>query len=227
MTFTEYTYTKCISNGSAIIEAQHTTDYESANRFRDAFKHITEEPLPKSGNDKILMASWIDTILGPMIAIADEQALYLLEFVDRRGLKQKVEQLRKKTKSVIILGHTKPINLMESELKKYFQGTLKIFKTPLFFLGSLFQKQVWEELQKIPLGETRSYSDIAVTIEHPSAFRAVAQANGANPLAIIVPCHRVINANGNIGGYSGGLNRKKWLLTHEKNIAMTAQFKQT
>ncbi len=224
MTFVEYARArrmglamKQIRKGEAVIEAQLYTGYESSSGFRDAFTRIMGAPPSKIGNEKVLKASWIDTILGPMVAIADEQALYLLEFVDRRGLEREVERMRQKTKSAIIPGSTKPIHLIEDELKKYFEGALKTFKTPLFFLGSSFQKSVWQELQKIPSGETRSYSDVAVAIKRPSAFRAVAQANGANQLAIVIPCHRVINANGEIGGYGGGLMRKKWLLNHEKD----------
>ena len=98
----------------------------------------------------------------------------------------------------------------------YFDGKLTEFKTPLFFLGSPFQQQVWETLQKIPSGETRSYLEIAKAIEKPLACRAVARANGANQLAIVVPCHRVINTNGDWGGYGGGLARKKWLKKKKK-----------
>jgi AraC family transcriptional regulator of adaptative response/methylated-DNA-[protein]-cysteine methyltransferase len=83
-------------------------------------------------------------------------------------------------------------------------------------LGSDFQKNVWRELIKIPPGETKSYADIAKAIKQPSAFRAVARANGANQLAIIIPCHRVINSDGELGGYGGGLTRKAWLINHEK-----------
>lgn len=150
-----------------------------------------------------------------MIAISDEDALYLLEFVDRRGLEREVECLRQKTKSAIIPGSTQPIRSIEKELSLYFDGKLKIFKTPLYFLGSPFQKHVWEELKKIPYGETRSYFDIAKSIGKSSAFRAVAQANGANQIALVIPCHRVINTNGDLGGYGGGITRKKWLITHE------------
>ncbi len=153
-----------------------------------------------------------------MIAIADENALYLLEFVERRGLEREVERLREKTKSAIIPGHTPPIISIEKELNLYFDGQLIEFKTPSFYIGSPFQKRVWEELKKIPLGETRSYLEIAAAIGKPSAFRAVAQANGANQLAIVIPCHRVINSNGDLGGYGGGLIRKKWLINHEKNV---------
>lgn len=223
MTFVEYARArrmglamKQIRAGEPVIEAQLSSGYESSSGFRDAFSRIMGAAPSKIRYDKVLKAAWLDTMLGPMLAIADEQALYLLEFVDRRGLEREIEQLRRKTKSTIIPGYTKPISSIENELKQYFEKKLMAFKTPTFFLGSLFQKQVWEELQNLPPGETRSYSDIAIAIRKPSAIRAVAQANGANQLAIIVPCHRVINANGELGGYGGGLVRKRWLLNHEK-----------
>jgi AraC family transcriptional regulator of adaptative response/methylated-DNA-[protein]-cysteine methyltransferase len=103
-------------------------------------------------------------------------------------------------------------------LDNYFAGKLKQFKTPIFWSGSVFQKIVWDALVRIPYGETRSYADVAASLGKPSAFRAVANANGANPLAIVVPCHRVINTDGGLGGYGGGLARKKWLIDHEKQL---------
>lgn len=225
MTFVEYARArrmglamKQIREGESVIDAQLSTGYESGSGFRDAFTRIMGTPPSKIGNDKILKAAWIDTVLGPMVAIADEDALYLLEFVDRRGLEKEVERLRQRTKLAIIPGYTPPIHSIEEELKRYFEGTLKEFKTPLFFLGSPFQKRVWEELQKIPPGETRSYLEIAIAIGNRLAFRAVARANGANQLAIIIPCHRVINTNGELGGYGGGVSRKNWLLNHEKGV---------
>lgn len=211
---------KQIREGEAVIEAQLSTGYESGSGFRDAFSRIMGAAPTKLGNHHILKASWLDTPLGPMLAIADEEALYLLEFVDRRGLEREIERLRQKTKSAIIPGCTKPINSIERELSLYFEGALKEFKTPLILLGSPFQKHVWAELVKIPPGETRSYSEIAIAIGRPSAFRAVAQANGANQFAIIIPCHRVINTNGELGGYGGGITRKKWLINHERNIIL-------
>ena len=105
---------------------------------------------------------------------------------------------------------------MERELREYFAGTLNAFQTPIRRFGTPFEQRVWDELMKIPPGETRSYADIAQTMGQPSASRAVARANGANPLAIVIPCHRVIRANGEIGGYGGGLARKRWLIEHEK-----------
>ena len=224
MTFVEYARARRmgiamgqIRSGEAVIEAQLSTGYESSSGFRDAFSRIMGAAPTKLNEANVLKASWIDTRLGPMIAIADEQELYLLEFVDRRGLEREVERLRLKTKSAIIPGITTPIASIERELEWYFEGKLSEFQTPVHLLGSPFQKSVWNELLKIPAGETRSYGEIAMNLGKPTAFRAVANANGCNQLAIIIPCHRVIRLNGDLGGYAGGLTRKQWLLEHEQN----------
>jgi AraC family transcriptional regulator, regulatory protein of adaptative response / methylated-DNA-[protein]-cysteine methyltransferase len=173
----------------------------------------------KPNHSRILKASCLDTQLGPMLAIADDQALYFLAFAGNHDLERKIEQLEQKTKSSIIPGSTKLINTIEKELSDYFNGTLKEFKTPLALLGSPFQKNVWQALQKIPFGKTQSYLNVARSLGKPTAFRAVAQANGANQIAIVIPCHRVINANGALGGYASGLMRKEWLLKHETACA--------
>lgn len=101
------------------------------------------------------------------------------------------------------------------QLDDYFSGKRKTFDVPLDLHGTDFQKCVWRELQKIPFGKTVSYGNIAKKIKNPQAFRAVGNANNKNPIGIIVPCHRVIGANGKLVGYAGGLNKKKWLLKHE------------
>lgn len=203
-----------IRQGETLIDAQLSSGYESSSGFRDAFSRIMGAPPSKGG--AVLKASWIDTPLGPMLAISDEEALYLLEFVERRGLEREIERLRKRVKAAIIPGQTKPIEQIDRELQKYFQGKLQTFTTPFHLLGSPFQKSVWKKLQTIPFGKTCSYADLARALDRPTAFRAVAQANGTNQLALIIPCHRVINSNGELGGYGGGVARKEWLLNHEK-----------
>jgi AraC family transcriptional regulator of adaptative response/methylated-DNA-[protein]-cysteine methyltransferase len=167
----------------------------------------------------ILKDHQLETPLGPMVAIGDETALYLLEFPDQKHAERAKKHLQEKTNSTIQPGLTEPIRKIKEELAQYFEGKLREFKTPLFSLGSPFQKKVWEELKKIPYGETRSYGETAANIKKPTAFRAVANANGANRFAIVIPCHRVINTNGGLGGYGGGLDRKTWLLEHERNFA--------
>jgi len=224
MTFVEYARArrmgmamKQIREGNSVIDTQLSIGYESGSGFRDAFSKIMGTS-PSKPALIVLHAEWLDTVLGPMLAIADENALYLLEFVERRGLENEIKRMRKKLKAAIIPGENEILKQIKSEVAKYFAGTLSSFKTPIVMLGSTFQKQVWRALQTIPTGETRSYSDIAKQIKRPTACRAVAQANGSNQLAIIIPCHRVINANGTVGGYGGGVARKEWMLEHERKL---------
>jgi methylated-DNA-[protein]-cysteine S-methyltransferase len=108
-----------------------------------------------------------------------------------------------------------PIRTTLKQLREYFSGSRRDFDLPLRTQGTAFQRRVWRALGKIPYGETWSYGKLAQRIDNPKASRAVGLANGANPISIVVPCHRVIGANGTLTGYGGGLNRKRWLLTHE------------
>jgi len=229
MTFVEYARArrmglamKDIRKGSSVIEAQLSMGYESSSGFRDAFSQIMGAA-PTKLHHAILKTAWIDTPLGPMICIADDDGLHLLEFVDRRGLEREIERLRKKLKAAIIPGETKITINITKELTDYFNGEKLLFTTPVHLIGTPFQKLVWDALIRIPIGKTCSYLDIAKTLNRPTSFRAVAQANGANQLALIIPCHRVINTDGALGGYGGGLNRKQWLLNHEKEIKNNEQ----
>lgn len=101
------------------------------------------------------------------------------------------------------------------QLEEYFAGTRRVFDVPVSPRGTEFQEQVWRALLEIPHGETRSYGELARSLGRPSASRAVGAANGRNPISIIVPCHRVIGANGDLTGYGGGMPAKRWLLEHE------------
>lgn len=222
MTFVEYARArrmglamKQIKQGAKVIDSQVMTGYESSSGFNDAFSRIMGSP-PSHAKATVLLAQWLDTPLGPMISFVSDQGLYLLEFVDRRGLEREVERLRHKLKATIIPGENPISAQLKQELEQYFSGTKAEFKTPLILLGTPFQHSVWQALSNIPIGETCSYSDIAESIDAPKAYRAVARANGANQVAIIIPCHRVININGEIGGYGGGIRRKQWLINHEK-----------
>ncbi len=108
-----------------------------------------------------------------------------------------------------------PLAATVVQLREYFEGGRREFDLPLHFEGTLFQRRVWQELTEIPYGETWSYGQLARRIGNPSASRAVGLANGRNPISILVPCHRVIGADGSLTGYGGGLERKRWLLAHE------------
>lgn len=155
----------------------------------------------------------LDTPLGSVLAIADEVSLHFLEFIDSRDYERKLANLQKMAN--IDTGITKVTSLLKSELASYFAGNLQEFTTPIKLLGTPFQIQVWQALTRIPYGKTKSYSEQAMAVDKPTAFRAVANANGANCLAIIVPCHRVVRSCGDLGGYGGGIARKEWLLKHE------------
>jgi methylated-DNA-[protein]-cysteine S-methyltransferase len=106
----------------------------------------------------------------------------------------------------------------EWELREYLEGRRQSFSVPLDLEGTVFQRNVWQELQKIPYGQTRSYAEVAVGVKNPNAVRAVGNANGKNPMCIIIPCHRVIASDGTIGGYSGGLEFKRRLLEIETSM---------
>lgn len=175
--------------------------------------------LPSAHKQMLMLSShWLETPLGSMIAISDNEKLYLLEFVDRRGLENEIKQLRKKLNVSIIPSNTIIIEQLQKELQEYFEGNQWNFTVPIGMIGSDFQKGVWKELIQIPLGETQSYKQLAETVGNERAARAVANANGKNQVSILVPCHRIINSDGSLGGYGGGIERKKWLIHHEKQM---------
>ncbi len=157
-----------------------------------------------------------ETVLGPMLAIGDDQHLYLLEFADKPKLEHEIKKLQATFNAVIVNGSTTTLASIKHELDLYFAGTLTQFNTRVKLTGTPFQKTVWQELCNTPYGHTRSYKEQAEAIGNEKACRAVGSANGANPLAIIVPCHRIVTTDHELGGYSSGLARKQWLLEHEK-----------
>ncbi len=185
----------------AVIEA-----FEKAGRLRDG----------ESVYPRVLMAGWLETPVGAILVAGDDDALYLLNFIDQTSMIRKTALVQKKLQATLELGPSRSVDMAKREIQEYFDGKRRTFETPLAMQGTVFQNLVWETLRGIPYGETLSYTELAKKIDKPSAFRAVAQANAQNPLAIIVPCHRVINADGELGGYSAGLERKSWLLAFEK-----------
>ena len=222
LTFTQYARArrlgaaaKGLAKGETVINAQLNAGYESASGFRAAFAK-TFGAAPAKANTPPLFIEWLSTPLGPMFAVCDDAKLYMLEFTTRKNMERGFEKLRKVHKRAIIPGRTQVTGQIETELDAYFDGKLTRFKTPLAPTGTTFQNQVWEALQNIPYGESCSYSDLAIAIGNEKAVRAVASSNANNGLALIIPCHRVIAKGGGLGGYAGGLNKKQWLLDHEK-----------
>jgi len=160
----------------------------------------------------------IETPLGEMIAGATEEGVCLLEFHDRRILPKEYKDLEKLLNTTFEEGENKHLKSVRKQLREYFEGKRKEFTIPLVTPGSPFQQAVWKELLDIPYGSRRSYQEQAKALNSPDSVRAVANANGLNRIAIVIPCHRVIGSDGSLTGYGGGIKRKKWLLDHEKKF---------
>lgn len=150
-----------------------------------------------------------------MFIAASDNGVCLLEFVDRRMPETELKDLQRLLKAKIIAGENQHIQQAKTELTEYFSGQRKSFTIPLETPSTDFQRQVWDQLLTIPHGKTRSYQEQAERIGNARAVRAVASANGHNRVSIVVPCHRVIGKDGQLTGYGGGLERKRWLLEHE------------
>ncbi|MGB3723140.1 MAG: trifunctional transcriptional activator/DNA repair protein Ada/methylated-DNA--[protein]-cysteine S-methyltransferase [Pacificimonas sp.] len=202
-----------------VIAAQIDAGYESGSGFREAFRKLLGDAPERLKGRGVLSALWIETPIGPMVAIADDKRLHLLEFLKRKALPRQIERLRAVHGKAIVLARNDVNSRIEAALRRYFAGEAPLQMPEIGDHGTAFQKSVWAELVRIPLGETRSYRDLAEALGNPGAVRAVARANGANQLALLLPCHRVIGADGSLTGYAGGLWRKKWLLEHERRMA--------
>lgn len=207
---------KALNKGEPVIEAQLTANYDSASGFRAALTKLFGQGPAAFCDDALMKAAPISTPLGPMIALADNTALHLLEFMDRKALPGELARLAKATPGGFGFGRTAIHDRLDTELAAYFRGEARRFETPLALHGGPFAKTVWAALQAIPSGETRSYGAVAEAIGKPTASRAVARANGQNQIAILIPCHRVIGADGSLTGYGGGLDRKRALLDLER-----------
>lgn len=168
---------------------------------------------PQKGAAK-LFAHPVETPLGTMVAVCDATQLHLLEFADRKELPKELSKLAASA-GHIGAGQTQITRTLEAQLASYFDSTLTEFDIPLALHGTEFTAQVWRALQDLPFGKTTSYGDLAQALGNPTATRAVARANGANQIAILIPCHRVIGADGALTGYAGGLWRKRALLELE------------
>ena len=205
-----------IKKGETITNSAFDSGYESLSGFNESYRSIFGEPPTRANERTVINIVRFTTPIGPMFACASSKGICLLEFTDRRMLETEFKDLCKRLNAVILPGENPYLDQVQSEIEEYFSGKRKKFTVALHTPGSEFQKSVWEILQKIPYGETRSYKQQAITFGNPKATRAVASANGHNRISIIMPCHRVIGSDGSLTGYGGGLHRKKWLIDFEK-----------
>jgi AraC family transcriptional regulator of adaptative response/methylated-DNA-[protein]-cysteine methyltransferase len=205
-----------IRNGMDLDEVVLGYGYDSHSGFRDAFAKTFGKPPGRSRASDCIVTAWIESPLGPLLAGATSKGVCLLEFTDRRMLEAQFVTLRKRFACAIVPGENEHIRRLKRELSEYFNGERKKFTVPLIYPGTEFQQKVWKQLLRIPCGKTVSYEDIARQIGSPRAHRAVGHANGLNRIAIVIPCHRVVNKSGELGGYGGGLWRKRKLLDLEQ-----------
>jgi O-6-methylguanine DNA methyltransferase len=168
---------------------------------------------------RAIVTTLIDTPLGPMLAGATDDGICLAEFADRRMLPTQLGTLRRRFRRPIVAGGHPHLDRLRTELAQYFAGDRRAFDLPLVTPGSAFQQRTWAELRALSAGDTVSYEELAERIGTPRAQRAVGTANGANRIAVVIPCHRVVRKSGETGNYGGGRWRKEWLLAHEARLA--------
>jgi AraC family transcriptional regulator, regulatory protein of adaptative response / methylated-DNA-[protein]-cysteine methyltransferase len=209
-----------LQDGGSVIDAQLEGGYDSGSGFRAAFAKLFGDA-PKvrrmaGASDERLVASRIESPLGPMVAVASRRGICLYDFMDRKGLASALGRLCESARSPVVPGECDVLRQVALEMAEYFAGKRKRFGVALDIrAGTEFQKRAWEFLRSIPYGETRTYGAQARALGQPGAVRAVGSANGMNYLAILIPCHRVVGAGGALTGYGGGLPRKRWLIDHE------------
>lgn len=190
--------------------------YESESGFRAAFEKLFGTAPAQAARGDAVSLTWIETPIGPMLAGATCQAVCLLEFTERRMLETQIATVRRLFRAPLLPGRNPVLEQLVRELEEYFKGRRRRFDVPLCCPGTPFQERVWSALLEIPYGETVSYQELALRLGDAQATRAVGRANGMNRIAIVIPCHRVVNADGRLGGYGGGLWRKQYLLDLER-----------
>ena len=204
-----------IRAGRSVSEVAHSSGFESESGFRSAYARVFGSAPADAKRCELITLSWIRTAIGPLVVGTTDEAICLLEFSDRRMLESQLKTLRRRFRAALMPGTSRLVTALQQQLDQYFSGARRQFDLPLKCPGTSFQSKVWSTLLQIPYGETRSYQQVARTVGHPRAVRAVGTANGMNRIAILIPCHRVVNTNGALGGYGGGLWRKRLLLDLE------------
>jgi len=197
--------------------------FESLSELRNAFSEVFGAAVVGTDHAGAINIGWLQTPIGALIAGSRAGSLILLEFTNRRRMEIQIETLKKRFKAAFLPEDDAVIKQTRRELDQYFAGTRRDFTLPLDYPGTPFEVKVWTELLRIPSGETRSYEELALLTSTKSAVRAVGSANGRNRIAIVIPCHRVINKSGALGGYGGGLWRKRTLLDLELRGRLTTR----
>jgi len=211
-----------VRSGGGVVETAIRHGYDSSSGFSEAFEKTFGRTPGRARSSDCMTVSWITSPLGPLLTAATDSGVCLLEFADRRAIEKQIQTAGKRMDLPFVPGRHPHLDRLHDELAEYFDGRRKAFKTPLVIRGTPFQELVWRGLLKIPYGETWSYDRLARGVGRPLARRAVGRANGDNRIAIVIPCHRVIGADGRLTGYGGGLWRKQHLLDLERLLLAQA-----
>ncbi|MDR2954752.1 MAG: methylated-DNA--[protein]-cysteine S-methyltransferase [Prevotella sp.] len=199
-----------------ITDIAYDSGYNSLSGFGSMFKNVIGTSPQKSKDKRIINITYIETDLGLMVAAATKKGICMFEFADYKLIDLELRQLSEQFKAPLVQGDNLYFDILRKQLDEYFRGERKGFDIPLDLVGTEFQKMVWLSLLKIPYGRTTTYGKQAELLGKSSSVRAVANANGKNKISIILPCHRVIGADGSLTGYGGGMWRKKKLLEFER-----------
>ena len=202
--------------GGSLDDAALGHGFGSHSGFREAFAKQFGAPPGQARAGDCITTALIESPVGPLFCGAVGQGICLLEFTDRRRIEKQMEAVNRRLGLVLVPGEHPLLDRLRRELAEYFAGQRREFTLPLVAPGTEFQERVWAELGRIPYGTTISYEELASRAGRPGAQRAVGTANGMNRIAIVIPCHRVVNKSGELGGYGGGLWRKQLLLELER-----------
>lgn len=205
-----------LRSGGSLDDAALGHGYDSHSGFREAFsRHFGSAP-GAARSSECITTTLVESPVGPLLVGAVDAGICLLEFTDRRMIEAQLETVRRRLNCALVPGDHSWFTPLRAELSEYFAGTRREFTLPLVAPGTEFQESVWAQLRLIPYGVTISYEELAQRVGRPGAQRAVGTANGMNRISILIPCHRVVNKGGALGGYGGGLWRKKLLLGLEQ-----------
>ena len=198
------------------------SEFEATSVFRHTFSKVFGEGSKDPASTDAVSVDWIETPVGPLLAGATSEAVVLLNFSGPEMLETQLQALPRRFDAPLISGSNHWLGQLRRQLAEYFAGQRRDFELPLHYRGTAFQQKVWSLLLRIPYGQTWSYLELAQKAGDANASRAVGTANGMNHIAIVIPCHRVVNANGELGGYGGGLWRKRILLDLERGQGQLA-----
>lgn len=212
-----------VRRGAGVVQTAAAHGFESSSGFSEAFQRLFGRSPGKARDAAFMTVTWIASPLGPLLAAANDDGICLLEFADRRAIERQIQTASRRMEAPCVPGDHRHLQQLRRELELYFGGALREFQVPLVIRGTPFQERVWKALLDIGYGETWSYDRLARRLGQPQARRAVGRANGDNRIAIVIPCHRVIGADGRLTGYGGGLWRKQFLLELERRTSGRAE----